>query len=74
MCVAGCGFRETENHLFLCCPLLDQIWHIVRNWLCVYSADHFNQFRTISGGDKSRCFLMHLVWFACVWGVKIKLK
>jgi len=61
MCVAaGCGFQETENHLFLSCPLFDQIWQLVRNWLCVYSADHYNivdhfyQFGTIFGGAKSR--------------------
>lgn len=23
-----------ENHLFLSCPLLGQLWHMVRNWLC----------------------------------------
>jgi len=41
MCVAGCGFQETENHPFLAYPLFGQIWKLVRNWLCVYSADYF---------------------------------
>jgi len=64
MCVAGCGFQETENRLFLSCPLFGQMWQLVRNWL-VYSADHyyivdqFYQFGTLSGGAKSRCSLMH---------------
>jgi len=46
---------------------------MVRDWLGVYTADHYNivdhfyQFGTIFGGAKSRGSLMHLVWFACVW-------
>lgn len=73
MCVAGCGFEETENHLFLSCPLFGQIWQLVRNWLCVYSPDHYNivdhfcRFGALSGGANSRRSLMHLFWFACVW-------
>jgi hypothetical protein len=73
ICVAGCGLQETENHLFLSCPLFGQMWQLVRNWLCVYSADHytivdhFYQFGTLYGGAKTRCSLMHLFWFATVW-------
>jgi len=59
--------------LFLSCTLFGQIWQLIRSWLCVYSADpdnivdHFYQFGTLSGYGKSRCALMHLIWFATVW-------
>jgi hypothetical protein len=46
---------------------------LVRNWLGVYLADpsnivdHFYQFDTYSDYGISRCSLMHLIWFACLW-------
>jgi len=57
----------------LSCPLFGQMWQLVRNWLCVYSVDHYSivdhfyQFGTLSGGSKSRCSLMHMFWFATIW-------
>jgi len=72
-CVSGCGFHESECHLFLSCAFFGHIWQLVRNWLCVHSAelshilDHFIQFGSSTGYGKSRCSFMHLIWFATTW-------
>jgi len=68
-CVSGCGHQESESHLFLTCSLFGQFLQLVRSWLGVYSADpsniqdHFYLFCTSSSFAKSRCSLMHLIWF-----------
>jgi len=73
LCVGGCGLQETENHMFLTCPLFGQIWHLVRHWLGVYSAnpstilDHCLQFGSSSDYAKSRCSFMSVIWFASSW-------
>jgi len=73
LCVFGCGQQESETHLFLSCQFFGHLWLLVRNWLDVYSVDlsnivdHFYQFGTSSNYGKSRCSLMHLIWFACSW-------
>ena len=72
MC-SGCGEIESCAHLFLHCSQFDRIWQLVRNWLGVSSADpsamvdHFTQFGTSAGLAKSRCSIMHLIWFASSW-------
>jgi len=73
MCVSGYGQHESEIHLYLSCPPFGRLWQLVRNWLGVYLADpsntvdHFYHFGTSSGFGKSRCSLMHMIWFACSW-------
>jgi len=64
---------KSETHLFLSSHFFSQLWQLVRNWFGVYSAnpsnimDHFYHLGTSSGYGKSRCSLMHLIWFACSW-------
>lgn len=38
-CVSGCGFHESECHLIVSCAFFGHLWQLVRNWLCVHSAD-----------------------------------
>jgi len=72
-CVTGCELHESEWHLFLSCSFFSQLWQLVRNWLCVHSADpahildHFIQFSSSIGFGTSRCSFMHLIWFATIW-------
>jgi len=73
ICIGDCGQQESETHLFLSCTFFGHIWQLIQNWVGVYSADsgnnvdHFYQFGTFLGYEKSRCSLMHLIWFATVW-------
>jgi len=73
LCVSGCGHQESESHLFLTCPLFGQLWHLVRNWLSVFTVDPSNiqdifyLFGTSAGFAKSSCSLMQLIWLTCSW-------
>jgi len=39
VCFLGCRSRETIEHLFFCCNFFAPLWHRVRCWLGVSSAD-----------------------------------
>jgi len=72
-CVIGCGEIESDAHLFLSCNFFGQVWHLVRHWLSVHSADpltvvdHYNQFGVSSELAKSQCSFMYLIWYASSW-------
>lgn len=75
LCAAGCGQQETAQHLFLQCDTFGSLWHLVRDWIGCCGADaedisdHFLQFTYLTGGAKSRCSFMQLVWLLCAWVV-----
>jgi len=64
---------ESDAHLFLHCSAFGQVWQLVRHWLGVHSEDpstildHYLQFGTSACLAKSRCYFMHLIWFASSW-------
>jgi len=37
--VVGCDVVELADHLFLECPLFSSVWHLIRNWIGICSAD-----------------------------------
>jgi len=57
-CVTGCGEVETAQHLFVSCPIFNEVWPLVRQRIRVYGVDpldtqqHFIQFIYLSGGSK----------------------
>jgi hypothetical protein len=35
LCVGGCGFNETINHLFFECDIFSSLWRMIASWLGV---------------------------------------
>lgn len=72
LCVVGCSEVELADHLFMECPLLSSVWHLIRNYIGIslaYSHCLLNQF-DICGNAKSLWFVLYLIWVACVWLIK----
>jgi len=77
-CVLGCGFEESESHLFLHCEVFGSLWQHIRLWIGVNGVDpqnitqHFYQFTHSTGHSKARRLFLHLIWLLCVWLVWIE--
>jgi len=58
LCVSGCGYLESAQHLFLYCPTFAALWPMVRDWIGFDGvdtnvlSDHFVQFVHSTGGNK----------------------
>lgn len=72
-CGAGCGFDETESHLFLHCTLFCSLWQPVRSWIDISGVDpqnihdHFTQFIHYRGHSRTCRSFLQLVWLFCIW-------
>jgi len=72
-CVAGCGYLEDAQHVFLLCPHFASLWSMVRAWIGFDGVDtqaihdHFHQFIYYTGGMKARRNFLHLIWLLCSW-------
>jgi len=59
-CVTGCGEEETTQYLFLNCPLVKDLWNLVRDWVGISAADpyfiynYFVQFTFSTSGSTLR--------------------
>lgn len=60
LCVFGCGYNESADHLLLHCPVFSTLWQFVKERLRVYLVDphhildHFHMFDYSSGGFKPK--------------------
>ena len=72
MCVEGCGYSETVDHLFLGCGIFGDIWLLVWQWLGIYYVssgvlrDHFVQFTRKAGMPRFSHSFLKVIWLACV--------
>lgn len=72
-CMAGCGHVENAQHLFLSCGTFGSLWHQLRPWIDIPRVDpqvipdHFIQLIYVSGGLKTRCSFLQLVYLLCAW-------
>lgn len=75
ICVAGCGFIETSNQLFLHCNFFGLVWNVIFQWLGVVTTlphdvkGHFNQFSFLCGVSKSRQSILQVILFATMWEI-----
>jgi len=75
LCVSGCMFTETSNHLFLHCNIFRSIWHFINRWIGTSAAvpfhmsHHFNQFSFSGGISKVHRSILQAIWFATVWEI-----
>jgi len=75
LCVGGCGFIETADHLFLRCNLFGSVWGLVCQWLGVTHVspssipEHFLQFVHLAGLPHATNFYLKVIWLACVWAL-----
>ena len=73
LCVSGCRVLESTQHLFMDCSYYGALWHMMRDWLGfdavdpLVISDQMIQFSSLVGFSKLRCFVMLLIWFACIW-------
>lgn len=73
MCVEGCGYPETADHIFLGYDIFGSIWYLVRQWLNISSVssgvigDHFAQFIYLAGTPQFLHSFLKVIWLACVW-------
>ncbi|MCH79613.1 cysteine-rich receptor-like protein kinase, partial [Trifolium medium] len=73
LCASGCGGLETVHHMFLSCPVFAPLWHLVRAWIGVSTADpdslqdHLTQFSYSAGGARARRLFLQLIWLCCIW-------
>lgn len=73
LCLSCCGSLESKNQFFFTCNVLSYLWHLVYNWLDIWSVnpfgivDHFAQFCGLADFSKFRLSIMHLLWFTCAW-------
>jgi hypothetical protein len=72
-CAVCGGEVETENHLFLLCPLAWSIWSEVYRWLGVVEvspnniASHFNGFLSSLKCGKKSLKGLRMVWHVVIW-------
>ncbi|XP_024636253.1 uncharacterized protein [Medicago truncatula] len=75
LCVGGCGYPETADHLFIQCTSFGQVWYLVCQWLgipCVFQGSvkrHFLQFSQMAGMTRPSHDFMKVIWLACVWAI-----
>ena len=75
LCVGGCGFIETTDHLFIGSDLFGSVWFLVCHWLgfsFVFPGsimDHYFQFIPSAGLPRFTHFYLKVIWLACVWAI-----
>ena len=75
LCITGCSYLETVNHLFLHCPFFGSVWNCILYWVGLSSvapfdvSDHFTQFSYGGGGSQVRYTILNDIWFATVWKI-----
>jgi len=75
MCGGGCGVANTSNHLLFHCNFFGSVWFYIFRWLGVDTimpfevVDHFIQFSSIGGIARTRCSILHVIWFATIWEI-----
>jgi len=75
LCVGGCGFTETMDHLFIACDFFGSTWYLICLWLgvsCAFSGsvkDHFSQFTHLAGLPRQSHLYLKIIWLACVWTI-----
>lgn len=75
LCVGGCGFSETADHLFIGCDLFTSAWNLVSHWLgvpCVFPGsvtNHYFQFIHLAGLSRPFHFYLKVIWLACIWAI-----
>ena len=75
LCVGGCGFIETTDHLFIACNFFGSTWYLICLWLGVSWAfsgsvkDHFSQFTHLVGLLRRSHLYLKIILLACVWTI-----
>lgn len=75
LCVGGCSFSETVDHLFIGCDLFASAWNLVCHWLgvpCVFLGsvtNHYFQFIHLAGLSRPSHFYLKVIWLACIWAI-----
>jgi hypothetical protein len=75
LCVSGCGFIETMDHLFVVCNFFGRVWELICNWLGIYYVcpgsitDHFFQFTHLAGMPRSSFVFFKIIWLASTWAI-----
>ena len=75
LCVGGCGFIETTDHLFIGCDLFGRVWFLVSQWLGISFVssraikDHFHQFIHEAGMPGTVHSYLKIIWLACAWAI-----
>lgn len=73
LCVNGCGEAETAQYLLISFNRFQDLWYLVRDWICVFTtepfciSDHFLQFTNLTGCLLARRSFMQLILLTCVW-------
>jgi hypothetical protein len=75
LCVGGCGYIETAEHLVLGCELFGSVWYLLCNWLGLSYvspgsvSEHYFQFIHLAGLPRSSHSYLKVIWLACVWAI-----
>lgn len=75
VCLSGWGSQEIVEHLFFYRNFFTPLWHRVRYWSGVSSAnsvvikDHFIQFGRLASFPRFTHPFLTVVWFSCVWTI-----
>jgi hypothetical protein len=75
LCVGGCGYLETTDHLFFHCNIFGSLWYLLYQWIGIYFTppesvrDHFYQFGHLAGLSRFTHSFLQLIWHACCWVV-----
>ena len=75
ICVGGCGFTETTDHLFIGCALFGNVWNLVSQWLGIYVVfprsikEHYLQFTQLAALPRATHSYLKIIWLACVWAI-----
>lgn len=70
LCVSGCGFSETVDHLFVACNLFGRVWSLICNWLRISFVSpgsitsHFTQ---LAGMPRSSYVFFKVIWLTFYW-------
>lgn len=75
ICVEGCGFTETTNHLFIGCALFGNVWNLVSQWLGIDVVfpgsikEHYLQFTQFAAFLRGTHSYFKIIWLACTWAI-----
>lgn len=73
LCVNGCGEAEMAQYLLISFNRFQDLWYLVRDWICVFTtkpfciSNHFVQFTNSKGCLLGRRSFMQLILLTCVW-------
>jgi len=75
VCVGGCGFEESADHLFITCRHFSQLWTHICSSLDISSVnisatwDHYHPFGQLDGFARQAHLFLKIIWFACSWTI-----